>query len=912
MTRFAVVDLETTGHTPTKGDKIIEVGIVIVEDGAIIDQYASYVNPNQEIPPFISNLTGITDEEVKDAPSFHEIASVIREKCDNAYFVAHHVQFDLGFLNEAFLQEGLAPLKGKVIDTVELARIFAPRAFGYKLSQLAEYFSITHKHPHRALSDAYVTAELLIKLFEKASQLPFETLEHLMILESKMHSDLYPLLSDWMQEKRYDMEENESIEVYRGIALRKLLEEPQHEHKIKGSFGEFLDTTFGKNGALQTVMQNFEPRESQQEMSESIYAVFHEKKHALIEAETGTGKTLAYLLPSIYYALQEDERVLISTYTTQLQAQLLEKEIPLLKRLFPDMFEAVMIKGKSHYLSLKRFEQEIMKSPAQDNYDVILTKALLLVWLTETATGDVDELQLPSSGQFFWRKINAEAEGIPDPHSPWFHRTFFQKVKRKAQKSNLIITNHALLCADIMNDYQLLPTYKFAIIDEAHHLDKTASKHFGMQVDYVSVQFMLNDLSDLKINFVTKFEEDLLTKAKECTDELFRYLYQIVAHQKNSEKTFNDIGRIQYVFESEQLDDRTKELIKDLASRLIFVLKDLLVLLDKRVETEEDDGKKEDLIRKINQIEKVIQQINIFLINKDTNLVKWIEIEGQGAKNAVYLYCEPMEIGPLLHENFYARKKSVVLTSATLTMKGSFQYLLDRNGLDEKEVETKIIESPFSYKDQVQLLVPSDLPNIKYDTEEDYIANISYAIYELAKITSGRMLVLFTSYQMLKKTYEMLRDFTDQDDFIIIAQGVSSGSRTRLKKNFQSFDQAILLGTSSFWEGVDIPGEDLSAVVIVRLPFEPPNHPVFSTRANALKDQGRNPFMDLALPNAVIRFKQGFGRLIRSSKDRGIVLVCDGRLMKSKYGKYFTDSIPKVPIVYDEIHKLLDHANEWF
>ncbi|SET90819.1 ATP-dependent DNA helicase DinG [Salinibacillus kushneri] len=913
MTKFAVVDLETTGQNPTKGDQIIEVGIVVVADGIVKQQYGTYVKPNQEIPLFISHLTGITDDQVTTAPSFSEIAPDIIELCSDAYFVAHHVQFDLGFLNEALMDAGFSPINEKVIDTVEFARIMAPRATGYKLSQLAEYFGIQHQRPHRALSDAYVTAEVLLKLLDKARKLPEETLEKLLNLEAKLNSDFYTLFRKWVENKRYVLEEeNHHIEVYRGLALKKQKKPGREEHEWNPSFGEFLDEVFDSDGKLKEAMDQYESRPGQKEMAEMLFDSFQREKHALIEAETGTGKTLAYLLPSLFMALQNDERVVISTYTTHLQAQLLEQEIPLLEKIIPVSFDALIVKGKSHYLSLKKFEQELEKSPWDDNYDVILTKALLLVWITETDTGDVDELHLPSSGQIFWRRISAEAERTLDPKSPWFSRTYYQRIRRRAQKAHLIITNHALLCTDIVHDYEFLPEYQYAVIDEGHHLERTASRHFGMHVDYVSIQYLLNELEEI---LEDSDSIQLITESKEHADYLFRYFFDLVQQQRK-QTSYNDIGRIQSLFQRTELKEDTFNYLKDLASRFVFSLKDILVKLDKQKqvshEAYNDEEKEDEVKRKMEQIETLIMNLNLFLYDDETSMVKWIEIEAKGARNAVYLYCEPIDVGSLLKEKFYEEKTSVVLTSATLTIKNSFNYILERNGLNRNDVVTKKFPSPFSYKEQVQLLIPNDLPQINKDKEEDFLSAISYNIYELAKITNGRMLVLFTSYQMLKKTHELLKGFFDQDDFMIISQGISSGSRSRLQKNFQSFDKAILLGTSSFWEGIDIPGEDLSSVVIVRLPFEPPNHPVYSARAEALKEEGENPFMKLALPNAVIRFKQGFGRLIRSSKDRGIVFVCDGRLMKAKYGKYFIESIPQASFLYNDAQTLLDHAREWF
>ncbi|WP_102027222.1 ATP-dependent DNA helicase DinG [Salirhabdus sp. Marseille-P4669] len=910
MTRYAVVDLETTGHTPKSGDQIIEVGIVIIEDGAIIEEFSSYVNPGKEIPLFISNLTGITDRAVENAPSFKTVAKKIQALCKGAYFVAHHVQFDLVFLNDALMQEGLEPVNEKVIDTVELARIFTPRASGFKLSQLAEYYNINHMHPHRALSDAYVTAQLLLKLLQKAKSLPAKTLEQILYLEPKLQSDLHDILAELIHSKRYSMDQDQTYETFQGIVLKKAREEKNIASSLSLSFEDFLHGILGKKGTLSELYENYEVRDSQGEMAELIYRAFQENKHALIEAETGTGKTLAYLIPSIYHALQTGNRVLISTYTTQLQSQALHKEIPLLKNAINAPFQSVVMKGKRHYLSLKRFSEELQKSPEQDNYDVILTKALLLVWITETDTGDMDELQLPSSGYIFWRKINAEAEGLMDPKSSWFHHNYYTKVRKQAQKAQLVITNHSLLSTEIANNYNLLPSFDYCVIDEAHHFEKAASSHFGAKLSYVSIQYLLNEMKE-EIQ-EAKFEE-LLTETKERADELFRYLFSIVKQKQDA--TYNDVGRIQSLFELKNITEPIRTQLVDLTQRLQFSLLDIMEYLEERMKKKESADAKNYVDKwkyHLESIHELKQKLHLFLRDEESAFVKWIEIEAQGAKNAVYLYCEPYEIGSALAEKFYHIKKSIILTSATLTMKNSFRYMLQKNGLEDGNVWTKQIASPFSIKDQVKLFVPNDLPHIKYDREEDYVTAISYAIYELAQITKGRMLVLFTSYQMLKNTHEMLVQFADQDDLVIIAQGISSGSRERLKKNFQTFDRAILLGTSSFWEGIDIPGEDLSAVVIVRLPFEPPNHPVYSAKAKMLKEQNKNPFMELALPNAVIRFKQGFGRLIRSKQDSGIVFVCDARLIQSKYGQYFLESIPDVPVIYDDTNHLFDLAREWY
>ncbi|WP_371069191.1 ATP-dependent DNA helicase DinG [Sediminibacillus sp. JSM 1682029] len=931
MQTFAVVDLETTGHTPSKGDKIIEIGIVVLQNGTVVKEFSSLVNPGTTIPPFITNLTGIRDEDVEDAPVFPDIVDEVITCFADAYVVAHNVPFDLGFLNYEIQTAGRKALQHPVLDTVELARILLPQAPGFKLGQLSEYLSLRHADPHRALSDADVTAKLLLCLFARLELLPLETLTQLQSLETRLKSDLFAILQAYMDAAAFTEQEREDLEIFRGIALKQIPDREASEGQPLPAYADFLDLIYEQGGKLSGFMAGYEKRPGQREMSETVFDAFESKQHALIEAETGTGKSMAYLLPAIYQSLAKGQRVVISTHLTQLQSQLLEKEIPLLQAMVELPFQAALIKGKQHYISLSKFEKEIF-SEQQDNYDITLTKAILLVWLTETDTGDIDEVQLPSSGKNFFRSISTESEGYLDPRSPWFSRSFYQRVRNKVQHANLVITNHSLFCTDLTSDFQLLPSYKMAIIDEAHHLEATAAKHFGLKLDYVGIQHLFNrigttDPGDWFHRALAASEEipeasgnwdDLWQQSKVEADELFRYVFHYVLEQNRRNTALNDIGRMQFRFDKDNEDTQSWNAIKEMAGRLSFLIRDLIHILSQIKKAEggtETGSQATDLMDEVQSfielLQNLIDELEHFFFSADPNQVKWAEIEAHGAKNAVYLYSEPVEVASALFEDLFSKKDSIVLTSATLSMNKSFNYIRERLGLPSETTIEKKIQSPYQYNQQVQLMVPNDFPDMKYGNPEAYILAVCEAVYSLAEISEGRMLVLFTSYDMLRKAHQVLKELTEEKDFILIAQGISSGSRARLKKNFQAFERSILLGTSSFWEGVDIPGSDLSSLVIVRLPFQPPDHPVYQAKSAQLKETGKNPFMELALPNAVIRFKQGFGRLIRSSTDRGIVMICDERIVKARYGKYFTDSIPEVPITYDSTSKIIEKAEAW-
>lgn len=909
MERYVVIDLETTGNNPTADDKIIDVGIVVIENQQIIDEFATLLNPNQPIPPFIANLTGISDDDVKDAPTFEDIADEIIERFQDGYLVAHNVPFDLGFLNAELKKAGKEPLKNPIMDTVELARILFPQAPGYQLGQLAEHFQLTHDQPHRALSDAQVTAKLLLILIKKINTLPYETVTQLLTLEKHLHSDLYELLL--ARQKAAQFETQEAYLTYKGIAYLNPDEKQNAQVELSLSYGHFLDDIYEQAGTMEKHIPNYERREGQRDISEFIYDAFHLKKHALIEAGTGIGKTIAYLLPAVYEAITSNKRVVIATHTTQLQSQMLEEDIPLVKKLVNIPFRVAVLKGRQHYISLNRFEQSLHQQ--QENYDVILTKAKILIWLTETKTGDIEEIRLPASGYHYFKTISAQAETYQwDPHS------YYYRARTRAEQADLVITNHALLCADMTNQSQLIPAYNKVIIDEAHHFEKVASQHFGLTLSYTQVQHALSEISTLLIDqsnqgVSTEDRYDLLTQTQQETDELFRALFQFVIKQKQ-QPAYSDVGRIQLHLD-QPISLTQDPLFNDRLQRVLHLYRKLvqhLTTLTPSQAVHHPEIFQDDVDRHIQTLEKLRETLNTYFLSEDPTLVKWLEIEQNGALNAVYLYSEPVDIANRLADDFFKQKDSVILTSATLTVRQSFKNIQERLGILSDDVMTMAIKSPFNYKEQVQLLIPNDFPKVNDTSSDDFIYSTCEAIISLAEVTKGRMLVLFTSYDMLKKSYYLLKETLDLDRYALIAQGISSGSRSRLKKNFQTFNQAILLGTSSFWEGVDIPGDDLSCVMIVKLPFDPPGHPMYEARAKSLKDEGKNAFMTLSLPNAVTRFKQGFGRLIRTSQDRGIVFVCDARIKTARYGKFFTESIPQVPISYDSTYNLIQKAKEWF
>ncbi|MDQ0299407.1 ATP-dependent DNA helicase DinG [Salibacterium salarium] len=931
--KFVVIDTETTGNAPKNGDKIIQIGISVVEGDRITETFSSFVHPFTHIPVFIQQLTGIKDDDVADAPSFVDIAPKILDLLNDAYFVAHNVPFDLKFINQELEYAGFYPFNGKIIDTVECARILYPSAPGYQLSQLAEWLEISHDRPHQADSDAIVTASVLIQLLNKLKSLPKKTLAWLDSLALGLESDIGRLIKARKNEKvRFSIEDNDQIEEFKGIALKKQVttKTSNKEEQVEGE-----SSFFSTDGLLASKWDQYEYRKAQEQMSTKIKEALESREHALIEAGTGIGKTIAYLIPALYYSKKTGQRVVVSTHTITLQEQLMHKEIPLLRETVPFSFDSVLLKGKSHYLCLRKFKQFLSTAPS--TYEEVLGLSQILVWILETETGDVEEINIAGgSGSTFWEKVCTDDSIFSKASQPWFSRNFYERAKARADKADLLITNHALLFADIKKKENLLPSYKHIVIDEAHHLDELASKNLGTDLNYFYLNQVLQRIGSqdqpglfqqlLEHEQVTQHyfssswyqrREDYYTLLKYEMDELFRMLHQFCRDQTIQKHT--DVGRLSIRYNPGNEKSSEWQTIKDTVQRILILFEEeekawlsFYHFLSSRVPSgSNEEGKLYDFKTAVEQVEEICESLVSLLLEEDNNYVYWMEVDNKGAANATYLYSRPVEVSDLLADRLFAKKDSVILTSAALTIKDSFSYVIKKWGLEDFGPSELQLTSNYSYDKRAKLLVPEDMALIK-NGEKEFIKATAEFIYHAASITEGKMLVLFTSFDMLRKTYYQLKKWDDESDFALIAQGVKSGSRSKLMKTFRQHKQAILLGTNAFWEGIDIPGEDLSCLVIVRLPFPPPDEPQTQARIEQMKREGKNAFANVTLPQAVLRFKQGFGRLIRHKNDKGVVVVLDRRILESNYGTDFIKSLPALPIMQKPSDDLLSEIATFF
>ncbi len=945
--KFAVLDFETTGTQST--DDIIQVGLAIIDHDLSISQiYGSYVNPGKPIPPFITGLTGITDEDVANAPQLEDMMVELVPLLNDTVLVGHNVAFDFNFLQSALDRCGYLPYQGRILDTMDFLKIFFPSLGSYQLGYVSSEFGLVHDRPHQADSDAQATAEVFIKCLEDLQALPLITIQRLCELFQNEDSDLSWFFEGVREQRERETDQDlNGYSFYRQLALKiedwtdiTTPRDPEEASPLSGvTFEEFLE---GVQERMRSTLKQYEEREAQNQMFATVMEALQKDKHLLIEAGTGTGKSLGYLLPALYQSVKTGQKVTVSTHTINLQEQLRERDIPLLTQVMDFPFRAAIFKGRGHYLCLRKFEHKINKREFATPKEDLITAAQMIVWLTMTETGDDEELNLSSRGGDFWETVASDSDSCLGRSCPWFRKCFYHRARHEAGTADVIVTNHSKLFTDVKASHQLLPSYEHLIIDEAHHLEEVAGKHLGLHMKYFTFIHPLTRLfKDSKTGQLPALRQMLnqsgmeqatgwsstidsmygeAVEAKEAWDKLSEMLFAMLPERSDASPG-----------ESGQFSARLKPSDKPkgwsdagaLEQQIYLILGELIRQGDRllqEVEDELEDFGTESLMIDLKGLFKDLagfrENLRFFMKMEDETTVYWLEASGQFRSKSLQFYAVPVDVSRQLKEMFFDKKSSVVLTSATLSVDKSFQYMIDQLGLQEAadtgRLLTSMLPSPFNYREQALLVIPRDFPSVKGSIgDELFVSTLVQSLSKAAQATKGRMLVLFTSYRMLRQVHEPLKESLAASDITVLGQGVDSGSRSRLTRRFQEAKSAVLLGTSSFWEGVDIPGDALTCLAIVRLPFQPPNQPLLEAKSELLRQQNKNPFMQLSVPQAVIRFKQGFGRLVRTGQDRGVVILYDTRVLESYYGKHFLYSLPGPKMEHMPTTQMVPRIADW-
>jgi len=636
------------------------------------------------------------------------------------------------------------------------------------------------------------------------------------------------------------------------------------------------------DGDVSRSLVNFEVRPEQIEMARAVQQSFLKGRHLAVEAGTGVGKSFAYLIPAADLAANGMGRVLISTFTITLQEQLINKDIPFLNSCLPQKFNAVLAKGRSNYLCKRRLNFALRRERSLiDDSDSEFDR--VRDWAEHTKDGSLSELPfLPKSRT--WDRVKSEHGNCRGRKCPHFRDCFYRAARRRLENADIIVANHALLFSDLLLKQEgtsMLPGYKFVIIDEAHNTEHVAEDHFGIDISNRRVKFVLDNLYNprthrgLLTHTDAKAAVDLVYKIGKESERFFKRI--LVWYERTKDETK---GRCYKNFVDDTLSGHLKELSAELA---------------KLAKEKEDEDEKFEIMRFVEFCKALIHDLENFLSQANAGQIYWLEV-GSGRTYTIRLKSAPLNVGPEIKRCLFDKYESVVLTSATLCTgateeKSGFDFFAGRIGLDDYNAVK--LGSPFDYQKHVKVYIEKDLPN---PNQSAFVENAAEVIKKYLAKTAGGAFVLFTSYVMLEETADRLFQWLGENNIKLLQQG-SSVDRTSLLRQFKTKGSNVLFGTDSFWQGVDVPGQALSSVIIVRLPFAAPDQPLLAGRLEQIRELGGNPFNDYQLPAAIIKFKQGFGRLIRSKTDSGIVAVLDSRIVSKSYGKRFLAAIPKCEVV---------------
>ena len=892
---YIAIDLETTGLDLEK-DAIIEIGAVrFDESGSVLETYETLVNPGLPLPHGVEGLTGITDHDLADAPPMFLLAQQLQAFLGDTPLVGHNIT---GF-DAAFLERAGIIASPHLFDTQDIASLVLPGLPEYSLAALAERLDIEFPVRHRALADAETTRQLFLALCEKARALPCE-------VSTQVAQWLTPTEYPW---GTFFARVSESVSTGGG-ADRLVLEAPSPLPPLRpGREPQPIDPALplqvlASAGERPDVLSEFDERPQQQEMCGAVTAAFNNERRLLVEAGTGTGKSLAYLIPAACHALGSGERVIVSTATINLQEQLTKKDIPALRELIGgSSLHACQLKGRRNYLCLKQF-QTLRDQTVLSDAEALLASRVL-IWLCGTETGDRAELRLTAAEEAAWAKISADRADCTGETSPYVvdGTCFLQRARKQAEGSHIVVVNHALLLSDTATSGRVLPPYQHLIIDEAHHLEDEATRQFGFTTTERAMGEVLGLCEALQQSVQPGLAASTIGMAP--LEELGACVTGLRRAAAGSASRLSEFGQAcktflgQHCEEGSEYDQR---LLLNRGARvqpewvgvevawenLKLPLGTLAEGLDRLLALLTGPSafglvNQDLLVAEVSGLLAEVQDTRIGIAaaieQDDPHRVIWLERDRMDG--GIIISWVPLAVAGLLRARLYAEQASIVLTGATLRTQGSFAYMQERLGLED--ADTLALGSPFDYANAALVLLPRDMPEPSWP---EYANALSQAVIDLARASHGRALVLFTSHANLRATHARVEPALRREGIVALAQGID-GSPRQLVRALQANPETVIMGTSSFWEGVDIAGETLSLIIMARLPFNVPTEPVFAARS-ALYD---DPFNQYGLPQAVLRFKQGFGRLIRTKTDRGVLAVLDRRITSRTYGTAFTESL---------------------
>jgi len=626
-----------------------------------------------------------------------------------------------------------------------------------------------------------------------------------------------------------------------------------------------MTDVFGPGGLIEKCMPaGYEHRRSQLCMAELVEEAFRNKRHLLVEAGTGTGKTLAYLIP----AIRSGRRVVISTATKSLQEQLYVKDVPFVQKHFAPELKVAVMKGRSNFLCREKLRQ-MEGQPVLRGMEELDWFAQIRDWERLTETGDRNELTFLSDDAELWSRLDARRETCTGQKCAQFERCFITEMHRRAADADVIIVNHHLFFADLalrQDDFgSILPEYSAIIFDEAHEIEDVASDYFGRQVSNYRFDELARD-AEQAMRATQSGKPPLLRRVTRLRDKVHEFFDLLPSREGRS--AFDPGTRAAFLETHRASYDEMVGALKALETEIAVL-----------------PSKPDELLVIARRAAELRTETAFLFESNEKNFVYWLERRGKG----VFMTATPIDVSAILRQHLFDAFDTIIMTSATLAVSGRFDFLKQRLGL--QATQETVLPHEFDYREQALLYIPVGLPDVR---DSGFVTKAAEEVSRLLGVTEGRAFCLFTSYSQMNQIFELVRE---RVRFPMLLQGTAP--RMALLERFRTTPNAVLFATSSFWQGVDVPGQQLSCVIIDRLPFAVPTDPIVAARVRTLTEEGRNAFAEYQIPEAVLALKQGFGRLIRTRTDRGVLAILDNRIQRMQYGKIFIESLPEYSLSRD-------------
>jgi predicted DnaQ family exonuclease/DinG family helicase len=932
LSKFVALDFETTG-LQVETDRVIEVAAILFVDGEPAERFVSLVNPGISIPSFIEEITGITNGMVADAPAESKIVDDLFKFIGKHPLVAHNTPFDLAYLQAMADRHDKKLHDRRLYDTLPLSRALLFFQPAHNLSAASDFFSLSTDGAHRAEYDTENCGKIFVELIEEAASYNLDLISRILALLKPFqiqNKDLFIDLANALT-KIGDLKN--------GLTESKIPKPSNANFYINEGENDITKLTsydvFGPDGHLNQSYENYEDRPNQVNYSDFIDEIMGSSSGVgIAEAGTGLGKSMAYLFAAMKNNLSnpDDGPVVISCYTKHLQDQLFNKDLPQLTKAINAPIQAVVMKGRSNYVCKSRLNWLIGGAEKMLNGEEAMYLLSLMIWLEHTETGDMDECPGFTNGFTFrlMALVQSEPGFCTSPICSRHGGCFFGPLRKMVYNANLIVVNHALLLSEAKARKEagegmgFLPEHKSVVIDEAHNIPQAAYRQFTSVLDQRSLGYFLERV-DPEHSHSVRWNNQLksLGGLHLQFEGMRRELGLAVGSCRESIKCFFDqmSGNSLHKFDP-GAKYSTKLIIQNLTEEFGVLSVDIEKMnrgfhavrnqVRKFREALMDIDEKREDFQELHQLfdrGEGLMTDSLLLIqsltsNQDDECVYWYEGNFKNFRGKTQLVltiqAAPVDLGDDLTKGLFKELDHCILTSATIRTDSSFDYFLQRTGLNGVEfdnLKTAVFESPFLYNEQVTYYQYSANDGQK----PDVLANMIYACHQRY---NKRMMVLFTSRAQLVSTYDILQRKSGGKSLPIFAQKRQS-SRAGLVRGMHQSSNGILLGTNAFWEGVDLPGDLLEVLIIVKMPFDVPTEPLVKAYGNMIESEGGNRFMDYALPESVIRFRQGFGRLIRTAYDEGIFIVMDDRIVNKRYGSAFSEAIPVDMKIFNHVDSLV-------